>query len=90
MIIAKTNVVGDCVLSEICDSQTYVRTVQKLHVFEPTEILISTTAITPCKSKLVCIIEENIIGAKLIQVSKLPGPLTPIAANLVTDTKKVL
>lgn len=29
---------GECVLSEICDSQTYVRTMHKLSVFDPTEV----------------------------------------------------
>ena len=29
----------ECVLSEICDSQQYVRTLQKLHVYDPTEVM---------------------------------------------------
>lgn len=28
----------ECILSELSDSQTYVRTMQKLHVFEPYEV----------------------------------------------------
>jgi DNA mismatch repair protein MSH4 len=57
---------GEAVLCQICDSQTYVRTVHKLHVYGPSEILIVSTAASP-KSKLFSIIEENleIIESKL-------------------------
>lgn len=47
------------VLCQISDSQTYVRTVHKLHVYAPNEILIVSTAADP-KSKLFSIIEENL------------------------------
>lgn len=49
------------VLCQICDSQTYVRTVHKLQVYAPCEILIVSTAADP-KSKLFSIIEENLQG----------------------------
>ncbi|KAF2710446.1 hypothetical protein K504DRAFT_481523 [Pleomassaria siparia CBS 279.74] len=57
---------GEAVLCQICDSQTYVRTVHKLRVYGPTEILIVATASSP-KSKLYSIIEENleVIGSTL-------------------------
>ncbi|KAL5121962.1 MutS protein msh4 [Pleosporales sp. CAS-2024a] len=57
---------GEAVLCQICDSQTYVRTIHKLQVYGPTEILIVATAASP-KSKLFSIIEENLedIGSKL-------------------------
>ncbi|KAF2474591.1 uncharacterized protein BDR25DRAFT_383924 [Lindgomyces ingoldianus] len=57
---------GESVLCQICDSQTYVRTVHKLRVYGPSEILIVGTAASP-KSKLFSIIEENIeaIDSKL-------------------------
>ena len=57
---------GEAVLCQICDSQTYVRTIHKLKVYGPTEILIVSTAASP-KSKLFSIIEENLedIGSKL-------------------------
>lgn len=53
-------------LCQICDSQTYVRTIHKLRVYGPTEILIVATAAQP-KSKLFSIIEENleVIESKL-------------------------
>ncbi|KAK7542311.1 muts domain V-domain-containing protein [Phyllosticta citribraziliensis] len=50
---------GEAVLCQICDSQTYVRTIHKLHVYAPTEILIVQTASNP-KSKLFSIIEESL------------------------------
>jgi DNA mismatch repair protein MSH4 len=57
---------GEAVLSQICDSQTYVRTLHKLRVQGPSEILIVATAASP-KSKLFSIIEENleVIESKL-------------------------
>lgn len=57
---------AEAVLCQICDSQTFVRTVHKLEVFGPSEILIVSTAASP-KSKLFSILEENIddIDSKL-------------------------
>ncbi|EUC41537.1 hypothetical protein COCMIDRAFT_40313 [Bipolaris oryzae ATCC 44560] len=57
---------AEAVLCQICDSQTFVRTVHKLRVYGPSEILIVSTAASP-KSKLFSIIEENLedIGSKL-------------------------
>lgn len=50
---------GEAVLCQICDSQTYVRTIHKLMVFNPSVILIVNTAANP-RSKLFSIIEENL------------------------------
>ncbi|KAF3044696.1 MutS protein msh4 [Didymella heteroderae] len=50
---------GEAVLCQINDSQTYVRTIHKLKVYGPSEILIVATASSP-KSKLFSIIEENL------------------------------
>ena len=50
----------EAVLCQIVDNQTYVKTLQKLQVFEPATILFPTTAIYPSKSKLYSIIETNI------------------------------
>ncbi|KAH7131986.1 DNA mismatch repair protein MutS [Dendryphion nanum] len=57
---------GEAVLCQICDSQTYVKTIHKLRVHAPSEILIMSTATSP-KSKLFSIIEENLeaIGSEL-------------------------
>jgi DNA mismatch repair protein MSH4 len=50
---------GEAVLSQISDTQSYVRTIQKLAVFEPSEILVPTYA-TNMISKLNMCIEENL------------------------------
>jgi DNA mismatch repair protein MSH4 len=50
---------GEAVLCQICDSQTYVKTIHKLRVYGPSEILIMSTSASP-KSKLFSIIEENL------------------------------
>ncbi|KAK3677810.1 MutS protein msh4 [Recurvomyces mirabilis] len=57
---------GEAVLSQVSDSQTYVRTVHKLMVFNPSNILIVSTASNP-KSKLFSIIEDSLgdIGSNL-------------------------
>ncbi|TKX25355.1 MutS domain V-containing protein 2 [Elsinoe australis] len=46
------------ILCQISDSQTYVRTLQKLIVLSPSAILISSTSVNP-KSKLVSILEQH-------------------------------
>ena len=48
---------AEAVLCQICDSATHVKTVTKIGVFEPTEILFMNTA---KESKLFYIIQENI------------------------------
>lgn len=50
---------GEAVLSQISDSQTYVRTVHKLMVFNPSTILIVSSAANP-RSKLFSIIEDSL------------------------------
>lgn len=56
---------AEAVLCQICDTQTYVRTIHKFKVYAPSEILIMATASSP-KSKLFSIIEENLedIGSR--------------------------
>ncbi|RDW70717.1 MutS family protein MSH4 [Aspergillus mulundensis] len=48
---------AEAVLCQICDSQTYAKTITKISVFEPTEILFMNTA---RESKLLHIIQTNI------------------------------
>lgn len=48
---------AETVLCQICDSQTYAKTVTKIAVLEPTEILFMSSA---RESKLFYIIQENI------------------------------
>lgn len=62
---------GEAVLSQICDNQFYARTLNKLQVFEPTEILVvSTTGPPNPKSKMFQIVEENIPGARITSVDR--------------------
>lgn len=50
---------SEAVLCQICDSQTYARTVHKLAVFDPSEILFMKTSKEP-RSKLYSVVEENL------------------------------
>lgn len=62
---------GEAVLSQICDSQFYVRTINKLLVFEPTEILIMSTSAPPYpKSKMISVIEESFPETRMIAVDR--------------------
>lgn len=61
---------GEAVLSQICDNQFYARTLNKLQVFEPTVILIISTCGPPNPSKMYLVIEENILGARIIMVDR--------------------
>lgn len=62
---------AEAVLCQICDSQTYVRTIHKIKVYCPSEILIVATAASP-KSKLFSIVEESLedIGSKLTLIDR--------------------
>ena len=60
---------GEAVLCQICDNQFYARTINKLQVFEPTEILIVSTS-GPPNPKMYSIVEENVIGARIIMVDR--------------------
>ncbi|PVH85696.1 DNA mismatch repair protein-like protein muts [Cadophora sp. DSE1049] len=62
---------GEAVLSQICDNQFYARTINKLHVFDPTEILIVSTSGPPNKkSNMYSVVEENIVGSRIITVDR--------------------
>lgn len=50
---------AEVVLCQICDSQTYIKTVTKIGVFEPDEILFMNTA---KESTLRYIVQENLPG----------------------------
>ncbi|OBT48598.1 hypothetical protein VE00_00760 [Pseudogymnoascus sp. WSF 3629] len=58
-------------MSQICDNQFYVRTVLKLQVFEPTEILLVSTSGPPNqKSKMYSLIEEGVIGSRIVCIDR--------------------
>ncbi|KAL1963513.1 hypothetical protein VTN77DRAFT_8094 [Rasamsonia byssochlamydoides] len=50
---------SEAVLCQICDSQSYVKTINKIGVFEPSELIFMNTASGP-QSKLYCIVQENL------------------------------
>jgi DNA mismatch repair protein MSH4 len=62
---------GEAILSQICDSQFYVKTIHKLQVFAPFRILLVSTACPPNpKSMLYSLIEEHIPNSKLIGITR--------------------
>lgn len=57
---------GEAVLSQLSDTQFYVKSVNKLSVFDPTDILIMSTQCPPhAKSKMYSIFEENLPGSRI-------------------------
>lgn len=70
--IAFVNVsTGEAVLSQICDNQSYVKTTHKLTVFEPSRVLIVSTACPPNhKSTLCATIEEELPGVPIIALDR--------------------
>lgn len=60
---------SEAVLCQICDSQTFARTVHKLAVYAPTEILFATTAKEPT-SKLYAIVEENLPDIRIVTIHR--------------------
>ncbi|KAL3417891.1 MutS domain V [Phlyctema vagabunda] len=62
---------GEAVLSQICDTQFYVKTLHKLQVFDPTIILlIPSQEPFGTKSQMEEVIRENIIGAQITSVDR--------------------
>ncbi|CAG8475627.1 9924_t:CDS:10 [Ambispora leptoticha] len=61
---------SECILSQISDSQTYVKTLHKMNLYDPAEILLSTTAFEPTKSKLCKILEENMQSATMTPIGR--------------------
>lgn len=62
---------GQAVLSQICDNQSYVKTTHKLAVFEPSRILIVSTACAPNpKSSLCSTIEEELPDVPIVPLSR--------------------
>ena len=59
----------EAVLCQISDNQTYVKTIHKISCFEPTEILIMTTAAQP-KSKLFSVIEGHLSYIRISPIDR--------------------
>lgn len=61
---------GEAVLSQFCDNQFYARTLHKIEVFEPSEVLIvSSSAVPNAKTKMFDLVRENISVVQGIKVS---------------------
>ncbi|KAI1452640.1 DNA mismatch repair protein-like protein MutS [Annulohypoxylon moriforme] len=57
---------NEAILSQICDSQFYVKTVHKIQMYDPSTILIVKTAFPPHpKSSLLSIIEEELLDTTI-------------------------
>jgi DNA mismatch repair protein MSH4 len=57
---------NEAILSQICDSQFYVKTVHKIQIYDPVTILIVNTAFPPNpKSTLLSILEEELQGTSI-------------------------
>ncbi|KAL8660171.1 MAG: hypothetical protein Q9202_006767 [Teloschistes flavicans] len=59
----------EAVMCQISDNQTFTRTIHKLVVYEPTELLFMTTAAQP-KSKLFSIVELNIPNLRITVIDR--------------------
>ena len=52
---------GEATISQLCDNQFYARTVHKIRVFEPSEVLIVSSGATPSpRTSIFDVIKENI------------------------------
>ncbi|KAI0183082.1 muts domain V-domain-containing protein [Xylaria flabelliformis] len=57
---------NEAILSQICDTQFYVKTIHKIQMYEPSTILMVNTALPPSpKSNLVSIIEAELPGTTI-------------------------
>ena len=59
-------------LFEFMDTQIYIRTIHKLHIFQPTEILLPSSSLSPYPSKLATLTRLNISETCKIRTSP-PG-----------------
>lgn len=62
---------GKAVLSQICDNQSYVKTMHKLTVFEPSRVLIMSTACPPnTQSSLHATIQEELSSTQIVPLDR--------------------
>ncbi|KAI9098293.1 hypothetical protein DFS34DRAFT_620420 [Phlyctochytrium arcticum] len=67
MFNLRTNV---CQLYQFVDSHAYIKTLSKILLMEPTEIIVSATVFTPTKSKLLQAIEAHVTDCQIVPVSR--------------------
>lgn len=51
---------GELTVTEYIDSQIFIRTINRLHIFEPNEILIPVTSVKPILSKMATLLKLNV------------------------------
>ncbi|KAH8890476.1 hypothetical protein GQ53DRAFT_794774 [Thozetella sp. PMI_491] len=62
---------GDAILSQICDTQFYIRTIHKIHVHEPSRILvIASQAGSGGPSKLTEALKDSCLGIPIIPLDR--------------------
>ncbi|ORX92867.1 hypothetical protein K493DRAFT_224545, partial [Basidiobolus meristosporus CBS 931.73] len=61
---------SECLISQFADSQTYAKVLYRFNLYPPEEILMSSTAIDPAKSKLYSTIEEHNTYADILTTER--------------------
>ncbi len=62
---------GEAILSQINDTQFYIRTIHKIQVFEPSKILFPSSSCPPNpKSTLVTLIETDLAGVPVVPLNR--------------------
>ncbi|CAG8587408.1 1179_t:CDS:10 [Diversispora eburnea] len=62
---------SESILSQkISDSKTYVKTLHKMNIYDPVEILLSVTSVEPSKSKLCKILEDSMPFATIVPIGR--------------------
>ncbi|KAI8145098.1 muts protein 4 [Fennellomyces sp. T-0311] len=61
---------GECILSQVSDSQSYARTLHKIHLNDPHKILIANTALEAGASQLYQLIEHHFPDTGVIAVPR--------------------
>lgn len=62
---------GEVILSQISDSQFYVRTIHKLEILEPSHVILVSSSCPPNpKSNLYNMVEEHVVGSKIVPLDR--------------------
>lgn len=86
---------GELILSDFMDSQIYIRTIHKIQVHQPTEILLPSSSLSPVVSKLATIIKFNVSDAVKINETSVryfnsTDGLTAISKYIMENDEKNL
>lgn len=86
---------GELILSDFMDSQIYIRTIHKIQVHQPTEILLPSSSLSPVVSKLTTIIKFNVsdtvkINETSVKYFNSSDGLTAISKYIMENDEKNL